>query len=819
MKRSALLLSLLPLSPVLLQAQLTVPAFMSYQGRVTDAAGVGLGTGTPVNRKIIFRLYDSSTGTAKLWTEEQTVTIADGEFSVLLGQGIQATGSASTEAHPALNTVFGKTGDDRYLGITVDGGDGVINASDTELTPRQRLGTTAYAMRAASADSVVSGSDLQLNGSANYGLGWYGTGRDFNGLAVDGPVLYGAGGGVLGLVSGSTKTPVLRWDASGKVGIGTGAASLTDMLNTKLVIQGDDANTPAQQLSIRGNTNPAKRLNIGYNTTTNVAHVQSWSASGVASALALNPSAGSVGIGTSSPTALLDVNGTLKASSLSLGTGALTAGSVNVGTGALTAGSLGLSGGLTAGGDSTITGKLTATGKLVSNTSVETTGAVLAGGTAGFSFTSNDLDGGMYSPADGVIQFKTNNAERMRIDTTNATFNVDVTTKNADGKQTVLNRDSLNATQLNANNVRIPNTLYINYAGGPVSMGESGITDFYTTGKVAAGGIESGFTFKNGDMDGGMYSPADGVITIRTNNVEKMRVTPSGLVGIGTKNPVAQLDVDGASPITNTSGGYWNINPPAVWTGGGGNPQNYSIRASNWVLAQAYWTFSDERLKEKLGYSDSSADLDTMMQLKIADYRFKDKVRNGAAEQKKVIAQDVEKVFPQAVTRSPGVIPDIFRKVPVDQEGWITLSANLKKGDQVRLIGKDGDSSQHEVLDATADKFQTGYKTTEAEVFVYGRQVDDLRTVDYEALAMLNLSATQEIVHRLEAKSNEVTALNARLAALEARDKERDDQMARLEKLVLASQNGNSGKDASEPPAARTVALQQLPQQQAKAAE
>lgn len=814
MKRSALLFSLLPLSPVLLQAQATVPLFMSYQGRVTDAAGAGLGTGTPVNRKIIFRLYDSSTGTNKLWTEEQTVTIADGEFSVLLGQGIQATGSASTEAHPALDTVFGKTGTDRYLGITVDGGDGVINEADTELTPRQRLGTTAYAMRAASADSVVTGSDLQLNGSANYGLGWYGTGRPFAGLAVDGPVLYGAGGGALGVLNGTNPTSVLRWDASGKVGIGTGAASLSDMVNTRLVIQGDDGNTPAQQLSIRGNTNPAKRLNIGFNTTSNVSHLQGWSATGVTSFLSLNPAGGNVGVNTSSPTAVLDVNGSLKATSLSLGTGAVTAGSVNVGTGALTGGSLALSGGLTAGSDSTITGKLTTTGKLISNTSVETTGAVLAGGTSGFSFTSNDTDGGMFSPADGVLQFKTNNAERMRIDTTNATLNVTLTTKTADGTQTVLNQDALSATKLNASNVRVASTLFFNYGGGAVSMGENGISDLYATGKIAAGGGDYGYTFKSADMDGGLFSPEDGVIVIRTNNTEKVRVTPEGKVGIGTKTPLAQLDVQGSSSITNTSAaGYWNYNPPAMF-GGGTNTQSYSIRASNWVLAQAYWCLSDERLKEKLGYSDSGADLDTMMKLKIADYRFKDKVQNGASEQKKVIAQDVEKVFPQAVTRSPGVIPDIFRKAPVDKDGWITLSANFKKGDQVRLIGKDGDTSQHEVLEATADKFQTDYKTAEAEVFVYGRQVDDLRTVDYEALAMLNISATQEIVHRLQAKSDEVTALNARLAALEARDKERDDQMARLEKLVLASQNGNSGKDSGQS-VSRTVAIQQ----QAKAAE
>ena len=33
----------------------------------------------------------------------------------------------------------------------------------------------------------------------------------------------------------------------------------------------------------------------------------------------------------------------------------------------------------------------------------------------------------------------------------------------------------------------------------------------------------------------------------------------------------------------------------------------------------------------------------------------------------------------------------------------------------------------------------------QGKVFVYGKQVNDFRTVDYDAIAMLNVSATQEL--------------------------------------------------------------------------
>ena len=45
------------------------------------------------------------------------------------------------------------------------------------------------------------------------------------------------------------------------------------------------------------------------------------------------------------------------------------------------------------------------------------------------------------------------------------------------------------------------------------------------------------------------------------------------------------------------------------------------------------------------------------------------------------------------------------------------------------------------------------------EVFVYGREVDDFHIVDYEAIAMLNVSATQEMFKRFQVQSSKVETL------------------------------------------------------------
>ncbi len=145
MKRLLLALTVL-LSPAAAFAQSNVPTLVSYHGRVVDATGVAIGNAAPVNRKVWFRVYSAPTGGTSLYSEFQTVTIAAGEFSVLIGAGA----AVGTEPKPVLDTVF--NGSERYLGVTVDDG---TTASDTEISPRQQMTSTAFAFRAKVAEALA----------------------------------------------------------------------------------------------------------------------------------------------------------------------------------------------------------------------------------------------------------------------------------------------------------------------------------------------------------------------------------------------------------------------------------------------------------------------------------------------------------------------------------------------------------------------------------------------------------------------------------------------------------------------------------------
>lgn len=57
---------------------------------------------------------------------------------------------------------------------------------------------------------------------------------------------------------------------------------------------------------------------------------------------------------------------------------------------------------------------------------------------------------------------------------------------------------------------------------------------------------------------------------------------------------------------------------------------------------------------------------------------------------------------------------------------------------------------------------------TAGPVFAYGLEQADVRAVDYEALSMLHVSATQELARQVAALTQQNAALHTRAAALEA---------------------------------------------------
>jgi hypothetical protein len=273
-----------------------------------------------------------------------------------------------------------------------------------------------------------------------------------------------------------------------------------------------------------------------------------------------------------------------------------------------------------------------------------------------------------------------------------------------------------------------------------------------------------------------------------------------GRVGINTSTPRAPLDVVNSvtAAFSNTYVGYAYYS--VQFAGGEAAPNegsiintltdgNISIYASDRILATEFDAYSDARIKNITDISNTSKDLETLNALRITDYTMKDKVKYGNKPFKKVIAQDVEKVYPQVVSTHTDFIPNVYQlsnKIEKVSNGYLlhftnkhNIGTNAKRL-QLLLPNKDA-MQQFDIVTIPNDKEVIIVQRTPVgeatdlnadnadKIFVYGEEVNDFRTVDYEGLTTLNISATQELSKLIALQNKKIEAMEREIKFLESK--------------------------------------------------
>lgn len=274
-------------------------------------------------------------------------------------------------------------------------------------------------------------------------------------------------------------------------------------------------------------------------------------------------------------------------------------------------------------------------------------------------------------------------------------------------------------------------------------------------------------------------------ITLEVGKLNPISAVFDTFVGIGVSNPQAYLEVAGSSNTYNWSGvgnikGFnpdaTDINSPAS-DGGATNPVaaifNGTVILQNTTGLASFITTnnsvtSDIRLKNIKDTSNGVQDLETLNKIKIIDYKMKDSIINNKIY-KKVIAQQIAEVYPNALADSfSGFIPNVYAvaqsvKMISKKQYEITMSPNIHfdhLAKEVRLYNDQG-----HVVDAKIDKIVSSTKCIVSvndpltqKVFVFGTRVNNIKTVDYDAISMLNVSATQELYKRMQQQDKKIEA-------------------------------------------------------------
>jgi len=347
------------------------------------------------------------------------------------------------------------------------------------------------------------------------------------------------------------------------------------------------------------------------------------------------------------------------------------------------------------------------------------TGAWLTQGNSGLLSSANYI--GMADSTDLAI--RTNNVERMRVKATGL-VGIGVSTP----QQNLSIASGLNIDQSNL---------------GDGTVYNSGLSFGSNSGE----GISS-----NRGIGNNHYG-----LDFSTSGNIRMSITQAGRVGIGTQNPTAALTVNGTT--TETYGPYTGYKYNTVPANDSQTVFNLSIEANGRIKASEFDAVSDQRVKTAFKISDATRDLETINKIQVTDFKYIDTIANGNHFKKGFIAQQIEEVFPEAVSKTSGYLPDIFCaadsvmfNAQTQQLSFNVGTGNIRQGDKIRLY------SGREVYEVEVSSVMgvrcaiNNYQGNYLNLFVYGRYTNDFREVDYDRIHTLAVSALQQL-------SKEVTDL------------------------------------------------------------
>ena len=287
-------------------------------------------------------------------------------------------------------------------------------------------------------------------------------------------------------------------------------------------------------------------------------------------------------------------------------------------------------------------------------------------------------------------------------------------------------------------------------------------------------------------------------IKVNGNSDEALNIKHSNsYVGIGTHSPSYKLHVISGGNHAFNYIGYLN-------DGGGSSGDGYNSGGTGWGIycdksiatATAFYVTSDRRIKENIVDVPDNLALEHVRNIPCRYYEYKDKLDRGI-KTIGFIAQEVNEVFPIAVSIKTGVIPNEMRilenisweKIIDASKNTYKLTSDLQDVSGIKYkfyVSNDLNGSDEIVKEVVGNSDNTfTFEEKWDNVFCYGREVDDFHTISKDKLFALNFSATQELDRKVTVLESENETIKQENETIKQENKDLKLQMALLRSELL----------------------------------
>ena len=184
-----------------------------------------------------------------------------------------------------------------------------------------------------------------------------------------------------------------------------------------------------------------------------------------------------------------------------------------------------------------------------------------------------------------------------------------------------------------------------------------------------------------------------------------------------------------------------------------------------------YSSLSDTRIKKNIRDIDDVEGLQKILLVQPKKYNYIEYEKNKNCDIIGFIAQQIDEVIPEAISKGTGIVPYIYNNCSVYNKRNIICSIPLDVEIDTEVIITDtekGSGGRYKIKEKYNDYFVIDKDIDRDEVFVKGYEIKDLHHLDKNYIYTLNVCATQELYKLIMEQREEINNLKNRLSILES---------------------------------------------------
>jgi hypothetical protein len=304
----------------------------------------------------------------------------------------------------------------------------------------------------------------------------------------------------------------------------------------------------------------------------------------------------------------------------------------------------------------------------------------------------------------------------------------------------------------------------------------------------------------NSSAPTGFFSSYGG-LKFQTVASTRMTITNAGNIGIGRTDPAYTVDVTGNMRVSagiritgslseslSTTGNPTYYNNGSGWTSVGnvyGGANLFGLAVDSRALMAEIWIKSDLRIKKNIKELSSELSLSILRSIQPKTYEYIDSISNGSDKKYGFVAQEIKDVFPDSLDNFyTKYIPNIYEIATLKDKTIVILKEKTTDIFEADSNGMDasGNRIKIQVYDDNNKLVETTIKNIIDDktfiindpidsnyLFVYGREVSDFHSINYQNITIISISAIKAIDKVVETQKNQIQDLEVENADLKSR--------------------------------------------------